>query len=175
MNTPFKDRSAFREVFELYYNPLVNFIYSRYVKDYEISRDIVQSTFGKVWEKRDSINISTSIKSYLFQASRNRALDYIRSKTDHAIELQDDFRDYDLAEENVDIDARSFLIREQIVEAMKGMKPKMKKIFELNKFQGFSYEEIAADMEISKRTVESNMARAFAILRDKLKDSEIFN
>lgn len=175
MDTPFKDRSAFRGVFELYFNPLVNFIYSRYIKDFEISKDIVQATFGKIWEKRETIEISTSVKSYLFQSTKNRALDYIRANGEKSMELQDDFREYDIADDNIDRDARSFMIREQIVEALKDMKPKMRHIFELNKFRGFSYEEIAEDMEISKRTVESNMAKAFAILRVKLKDSEIFN
>jgi len=173
--TPFKERTAFREIYEKYYNPLVNFIYSRYVKDYEICRDIVQATFGKVWEKRETICITTSVKSYLFQASKNRALDHIRANADKSLELQDDFREYDLVEEQVDRDAQSFLIREQIIEGLQDMKPKMKKIFELNKFSGFSYEEIANDMEISKRTVESNMSKAFAILRERLKHSEIFN
>lgn len=175
MDTPFKERDAFRELFEQFFNPLVNFVYSRYVKDYEIAKDIVQTTFGKIWEKRETIEISSSVKSYLFQSTKNKALDHIRANADKAMELQDDFRDYDIADNHVDKDADSFLIREQIVIALEDMKPKMRQIFELNKFRGFSYEEIAADMEISKRTVESNMAKAFAILRVKLKESEIFN
>ena len=175
MDTPFKERHAFRELFEQFFNPLVNFVYSRYIKDYEISKDIVQATFAKIWEKRETIEISSSVKSYIFQATKNKALDHIRANSEKLMELQDDFRDYDIADDNVDRDANSFMIREQIVFALEDMKPKMKKIFELNKFRGFSYEEIAEDMEISKRTVESNMAKAFAILRVKLKESEIFN
>ena len=175
MNKPFKDRIAFRDLFEHYFNPLVNFVYTKYVKDYDLAKDIVQSTFGKIWEKRDSIEISLSVKSYLFQAAKNKALDHIRSSKEKFMELQDDFRDYDLIEEQIDKDATSFMIREQIVETLQEMKPKMKAIFELNKFRGFSYGEIADDMDISKRTVESNMAKAFAILREKLKSSEVFN
>ncbi len=175
MDRPFKSHDAFREVFKEYFNPLVNFIYSRYIKDFEIAKDVVQSTFSKIWEKKDSIEISTSIKSYLFQSAKNKALDHIRANSDKSMELQDDFREYDVADDHIDRDARSFTIREEIVSSIADMKPKMKMIFELNKFRGFSYEEIAIDMGISKRTVETNMAKAFAILREKLKDSEIFN
>ncbi|GLR19299.1 hypothetical protein GCM10007940_39150 [Portibacter lacus] len=145
------------------------------MKDYEIAKDIVQSTFAKIWEKKDTIEISTSVKSYLFQSAKNKSLDYIRANSNKSLELQDDFRDYDLEDEVENRDMNSYVIREQIVLALDGMKPKMKQIFELNKFRGFSYEEIANDMEISKRTVESNMAKAFAILRDKLRESELFN
>jgi RNA polymerase sigma-70 factor (ECF subfamily) len=175
LDKPFQDRKAFKELFEQFFNPLVNFVYTRYVKDYETSKDLVQATFSKIWEKRDSITISSSVKSYLFQAARNKALDYIRANAEKALELQEDFRKYDIIDENLDKDASSFLIREEIVNCLQDMKPKMRKIFEMNKFRGFSYEEIALDLEISKRTVESNMAKAFAILREKLKNSEVFS
>lgn len=174
LETPFKDTIQFREIFQQYFNPLVNFIYSRYVKDHEIAKDIIQSTFAKIWEKKDDIVISSSVKSYLFQAAKNKSLDYIRANSEKTLELQESFRDYDLIDEHEDTDSRSFMIRDEIVSALEDMKPKMKQIFELNKFRGFSYEEIANDMEISKRTVESNMAKAFAILRERLKGSEIF-
>ncbi len=175
MDTPFKDSGQFREIFEQYFNALTNFVYSRYVQDYEIAKDIVQNTFAKIWEKKDDIVISTSIKSYLFQATKNKSLDYIRANKDKALELQDNFREYDMADEDVDRDATSFVIRNEIVMALELMKPKMRQIFELNKFRGFSYDEIAEDMGISKRTVESNMSRAFQILREELTKNDIYS
>lgn len=175
MNRPFQDRNAFKDLFQQYFNPLVNFVYSRYVKDHETSKDIIQATFSKIWEKRNSITITSSVKSYLFQAARNKALDYIRAKAENTLELEEDVREYEVEDKVLDKDANSFLIREEIVNCINDMKPKMRHIFELNKFRGFSYEEIAADLEISKRTVESNMAKAFAILREQLKNKEVFN
>ena len=175
MDTPFKNTAEFRVIFNQYFNPLVNFIYSRYIKDYELSKDVVQSTFAKIWEKKETIQVSSSMKSYLFQATKNKALDYIRANSEKSLELQDSFREYDIEDSREDIDARSMMIREEIVNVLKGMKPKMKTIFELNKFRGYTYEEIAQELEISKRTVESNMAKAFGILREKLKSSQIFD
>ncbi len=175
MNAPFQDINAFRDIFKQYFNPLVNFIYSRYIKDFELARDITQATFARIWEKREEIFISTSVKSYLFQATKNKALDYIRANAEKTLELQESFRDYDIADDNFDIDVHSMLIKELVKNALQDMKPKMKRIFEMNKFEGYTYEEIAQDMDISKRTVESNMARAFGILREVLKNSEIFD
>lgn len=175
LDTPFKNSSDFQGLFKQFFNPLVNFIYSRYVKDYEIAKDIVQTTFAKIWEKREDIVISSSVKSYLFQAAKNKSLDYIRANSEKTLELQDSFREYDIADDHVDRDATSFVIRDEIVSALEVMKPKMREIFELNKFRGFSYEEIATDMDISKRTVESNMAKAFKLLREELTKSEIYS
>ena len=175
MNTAFTDTLDFKAIFKEYFNPLVNFVYSRYVKDYELAKDIVQATFAKVWEKKDSIDINTSVKSYLFQAAKNKSLDHIRANSNSTMELQDDFREYDVADDEVDKDANSFIIREQIVNALKTLKPKAREIFELNKFKGFTYDEIAEDMGISKRTVESNMAKVFKVLREELTKSEIYS
>lgn len=175
LNAPFRDINAFRDIFKQYFNPLVNFIYSRYIKDLELAKDITQATFARIWEKREEIVISTSIKSYLFQATKNKALDYIRANAEKTLELQESFRDYDIADENFDVDVHSMLIRELVQNALYEMKPKMKRIFEMNKFEGYTYEEIANELNISKRTVESNMARAFGILKVALKNSEIFD
>lgn len=175
MNTPFTDTLDFKDIFKEYFNPLVNFVYSRYVKDYELAKDIVQATFAKVWEKKDTIEINTSVKSYLFQAAKNKSLDHIRANSNKTMELQEDFRDYEVSDEHVDKDANSFIIREQIMNALETLKPKAREIFELNKFKGFTYDEIAEDMGISKRTVESNMAKVFKVLREELTKSEIYS
>ena len=175
LETPFKETSDFGDLFKQYFNPLVNFIYSRYIKDYELAKDIVQSTFSKIWEKKDDIVVSSSVKSYLFQAAKNRSLDYIRANSQKTLELQDNFREYEIADEQMDHDDNSFIIREEIVSSLKNMKPKMREIFELNKFKGFSYDEIAEDMSISKRAVEDNMARAFKILREELTKNNIYS
>jgi RNA polymerase sigma-70 factor (ECF subfamily) len=74
-----KDREQFKALFEEYYNPLCNFVY-RYVNDRDVSEDMVQSVFVRLWEKRDSLELTGSLRSYLFTATRNTALDHIRSQ-----------------------------------------------------------------------------------------------
>jgi len=175
LNTPFNDIEAFKVIFTKYFNPLVNFVHSRYLKDREIARDIIQTTFTVIWEKRSEIVISSSIKSYLFQAAKNKALDCIRSNPGVKTDLQDGFRDFDIIDAAFDKDVHSTMVREFVEEIVKNMKPVMKEIFILNKSRGFSYEEIAAKRKISKRTVESNMARAFKMLRRELKNTDLFD
>ena len=167
-NNPF-DESNFEDVFKTYFGPLCNYVNS-YLKNWEGSREIVQGTFMKVWENRDSIEINTSAKSYLYSAVRNRMIDHIRSN-----QKLDEYKNTvkaDDVDENID-NMNSFLIREEILKSMDKLKPKMKKIFSLSKIEGLTYAEIAAYMNISKRAVEDNVAKALRLLKEDLQDNEV--
>ncbi len=163
------DESNFEEVFKTFFGPLCNYVNS-YIKDWESSREIVQGTFMKVWENKDSIEINTSVKSYLYSAVRNRMIDQIRSN--QKLEEYKTTINIDETEENAD-QLNSFLVRQEILKSLDKLKPKMKKIFSLSKIEGLTYSEIAAYMNISKRAVEDNVAKALRLLKDDLKDNEI--
>lgn len=168
----FQNIDEFKKLFRIHYNGLVNFVYSRYVNDMDEAKDIIQSTFMKIWKGRDKIDVTSSPKSYLYQVAKNSALDHIRKyKSKVNVVLEDDLERMDRVEEEVSRDADSFHLRTKIVEALDVLKPKTRKIFELNKFEGLTYEEIANHMDISKRTVESNIARALVLLRDRLSET----
>ncbi len=77
MSKVIKDRSEFKQIFEEFYSPLCNFVY-RYVNDRDLAEDMVQSVFVRLWENRKSIQLTGSLKSYLFTYTRNAALDHIR-------------------------------------------------------------------------------------------------
>lgn len=169
MNTNPFDASNFEEVFKTYFGPLCNYVNS-YIKDWENSREIVQGTFLKIWENKDSIQINTSVKSYLYSSVRNRMIDYIRSN-----KKLDEYKntiDVDAVTEDIE-EMNSFLIREEILRSLDKLKPKMRKIFSLSKIEGLTYNEIAAYMNISKRAVEDNVAKALRLLKEDLEGNEV--
>lgn len=172
MSTAFQNIENYKEFFKLHYNGLVNFVYSRYLQDWDESRDVVQSTFMKIWSNKDRIDITMSAKSYLYQAAKNTALDHIRKyKSRINVVLEEDLARLDRVEPEVQNDSDSFFLRTKIVEALDVLKPKTRQIFELHKFEGLTYDEIAKYMDISKRTVESNIARALVLLREELRET----
>ncbi len=172
MSIVFQNIEDYKKFFQLHYNGLVNFVYSRYLQDWDEARDIVQSTFMKIWNNKDRIDISISAKSYLYQAAKNTALDHIRKyKSKINVHLEEDLTRLDRVEPEVQQDADSYFLRTKIVEALDALKPKTRQIFELHKFEGLTYDEIAKYMDISKRTVESNIARALVLLRDRLRET----
>lgn len=67
----------FQKVFEEYYNPLCNYAFT-FLKDLSSSEDVVQELFVKVWEKRQDLITSDTIRFYLFTAVRNNSLTFLQ-------------------------------------------------------------------------------------------------
>lgn len=167
MNNAFNDINSFKLFFNEHFNPLCNYLHM-YLKDRELCKEIAQDTFVKIWESRDKINISSSMKSYLYQAGKNRAIDYIR-KAKKEKEVKEELSAPAQSTQQTELEVDSSRIREMILDAMDLLKPKCRDIFWLHKFEGLTQQEIADHLEISKRAVEDNIARALLTLKDALK------
>lgn len=165
-----KYRNQFESLFERYYNAIFNYVNAQ-LNDYESSREITQDTFLKIWNYRGKVDYeSTIIKSYLYTTARNNLIDFVRKKQRQGNEKisieQSDIDIPNQKEKHFDEN----LAKQAILNALKKLKPKAQKIFMLNKFEGYTYQEIADHLDISKRAVEDNIARAMLKLRSLLKD-----
>ncbi len=162
-------RERFRKLFEEFYDLICNYLNSQ-THDWDLSQEIAQKTFVKLWEKRSEIVFTTSSKSYLYQVARNTLIDYYRSQKSASVNAE---RYSDQLEQSTELevmDTRQLEVSQRITWAVNQLKPKTRQIFLLNKQEGLTYEEIADYMEISKRTVEYNMKNALLQLKELLKD-----
>ncbi len=158
----------FEEIFKLYFGPLCNYVNFQ-IHDWELSREVVQGSFLRIWENRENIEISSSVKSYLYSTVRNRMIDHIRAN-----KKLDKYKSNIKATEALPVEQElnPHLIRSEIMHSLGKLKPKMQKIFSLSKIEGLTYSEISSYLNISKRTVEDNIARALALMRADLKTKE---
>lgn len=160
------DKFAYKLLFEKYYSQLTRFALL-YVKDRDISEEIIQELFVQFWIKKETINISTSIKSYLHRAVRNRALNYLRDKKNHLsidVGLQDIIN---IGNEDVyDIDYIE--LKKFITLAIESLPEKCKNIYKMSRFEEMSYKQIAESLNISAKTVENQIGIALRKLREKL-------
>ena len=155
--------STFRELFADYYRPLTVFAL-KYVGDLETAREIVQDLFVHLYQNRKTLVISTSLKSYLYQAVRNRCLNQIKQDQVRQKHLDQ----YQLEQEKtVDMEAAMMEIEleHRIFKIVEGLPPQCKNIFTLSRVKGLSNGEIAEKLQISKRTVETQISSALKILR----------
>lgn len=162
------NKDTFRRLFEDHYDLICNFLNAQ-TRDWDLSQEVAQKTFVKVWEKRKDISFSTSPKSYLFQAARNTLIDYYRSNKSSSSNAERYSEQLDKATEMPEDDG-GLAVTQKIAWAVDQLKPKTREIFLLNKQEGLTYEEIADYLNISKRTVEYNMKNALVQLKDLLKD-----
>ena len=163
------DKAAFEQLFRSYFTPLCSFA-QKFVHDSDEAKDIVHNVFINLWNKREHIDLETSLKSYLFQGVQNRSLNFIR---DNKRLVQFDAPQNEL-ELNKFLDSKDHLETSEaegrINGALDDLPEKCKEIFMMNRFDGLKYREIAEKLNISVKTVETQMSRALKTLREKLSD-----
>jgi len=170
---PFENSNYFETVFKEYFNPLVNFV-NKYLNNFENSREVVQMTFVKLWSNRTNLEVRSSVKSYLYQTTKNTMIDFIRKNKNilNAAELENSIVTELIDEQNENLDP--YILRQAIDKCLRNLKPKAKEIFELHKYEGLTYEEIADFLNISKRSVEDNISKILKYLKEELKNHPEF-
>jgi RNA polymerase sigma-70 factor (family 1) len=167
-NSPLGNLDDFEALFKQYYAPLV--VYAcKYIPETDAAREIVQDFFVKLYEKRSALTIGTSLKSYLYRSVYNACMNYINQRNIQEKHI----RNIDLErndEENLENEINSVELQNRIFNLIEALPPKCKKIFKMNRLEGMKNEEIALNLNLSKRTVETQISKALKILRNKLSD-----
>ena len=153
------DVSAYKYLFELYYRDLY-FFARKFLGNREVAEEIVQDVFIVLWENRNTLNITRSVKSYLFTSVKNRSINYLKSKIKNI-----DFVGIDEAVKTSDIITADMLLElseldDLITEAIEKLPTKCKEIFHLSRNSGLTYQEIANTLDVSKETVKSQIREA---------------
>jgi RNA polymerase sigma-19 factor, ECF subfamily len=138
----------------------------KYIGDFDSSKDIVHEVFTSFWIKFDALPTDTQYKSYLFTAVRNKSFNYLRDNKKNVNLLEADSH---LAPEREESIETQELARE-IDYALNLLPERCREVFELSRFEGMKYGQIAEHLDISIKTVEGQMSKALRLLREHLKD-----
>jgi RNA polymerase sigma-70 factor, ECF subfamily len=163
------DQSVFNQIFRDNYVTLVS--YSRkFIRDKEEAEEVVQELFVNFWKKRASIEVNTSLKSYLFRSVHNMCINQIKRK-----KVKDKFEEYYIRNGSVFSADFSNIIDEQelqrkISKALEEMPEKVRVTFQLIRFEDMKYKEAAGKLGISVKTVEAQMGIALRHMRLFLKE-----
>lgn len=168
------DEAAFKVFFDMYHAKLYSFINS-YTNNTSETQDIVQEAFIKLWEVKSTLNEENSISGYLYKIAYNIFIDGYRKHKQETKMLDTlAYKKMNAQEESeVDEDITSNKIKE-LTKVIDNLPPRCKEIFKMSKIQGYKYKEIAIELDISIKTVEAQMSKAFTILREKLKKNNLF-
>ncbi|MFI1773435.1 RNA polymerase sigma factor [Thalassobellus citreus] len=130
------------------------------------AEDVVQNVFVKIWVNRKNINTHFDIKNYVYKSVYNEFVDQFR-KNKPVIYLEKKYLEaLDLVVEN-EYENLNELIK-LVNEEIKNLPPKCRQIFILNKKDGLTHTEISEHLNISIKTIEGHMTRAFKVLADNL-------
>ena len=159
------DKHALQEIFQAFY-PKVCQTILRLVKDPATAEDLAQEVFFRFWQKREQIQINSSVEAYLRRMAVNEGLGYLRSKKYFSEDL--DNQVHLSAGSTAEEQYLHTELSDNIHQAIDGLPPKCREVFQLSRFEEMSYQEIANEMGISIKTVENQMGKALKILRGHL-------
>jgi len=164
------DLKVFETVFKENYPSLCRTA-RRYLIDKSAAEEVVQDMFLKMWEKRDSLVITSSLPAYLNKAVCNHAINYLKYEK-KTLRFQD-YVGFETEESQLvaadDVMAHNDL-EKKVSILMKALPEKRRMIFEMSRFEGLKNAQIAQQLGISLKTVEYHMAAALDFLRKKLAD-----
>ena len=162
------DEGAFDTVFWSYNSHVFHFIDSL-LYDKTLAEDFTQNVFLKIWERRESINPEDSFESYLFTIARNMVYKESEKRllSERFLEYIGNQQDFD-GQLEAKIDAES--LREYVDELVEQMPPSRRNIYYLSRKQHLTNKEIAKQLSISEKTVETQLYRALQYLRVKPAD-----
>lgn len=161
------DEKAFEYIFHHYYNQIYTFVLNT-LFDKTFAEDITQSVFISIWEKRETIDTETNIAPFLYTIARNQ----VYRQTEQLL-LKYKYEQYQQqkVQENTDIEAdiNSRFLENILSELIEKLPSDRRRIFLLSRKENLSNKEIASRLQISEKTVETQIRRSLIFLREKMK------
>jgi len=166
------DEQAFELLFRKYFVRLCVFV-NKFLNNPEESREIVQEVFMRLWEGREDLDPERSVKGYIFMIAQNMSLNRLR-RLKLASQYADICKLVYLEHGNEFSTYETILAKElegNIASAIEKLPPQCKKIFKYSRVEGLKNKEIADILNISLKTVETQMSKALRYLREEISDN----
>ena len=161
---------AFNALYSQYFDLLYGFIF-KLTRSHDLTSELVQDTFIKVWTNRKKIDPEQSFKAWLYTIAKNHLLDQMKKQWNQPL-----FEDYlnHCTDENLTVNTNedSFdfeVFRKLLEKAKQKLSPRQKEIFERNKEQDYSVAEIASQLKITEQAVYNYLSQAKTILQKEMK------
>lgn len=162
------ENQAYRELYDRYYGLLCHAA-DRYLRDRFQAECVVENVIFNIWERRESIDIHTSVQSYLTMSVRNACINYLQSKYKRSVtllsHLSDSERHWVESASAEALPTDGIVNGETIAEVLGclGDGP-CREVFAKSRLDGLTYKEIADEMGISVNTVKYHIKNALARL-----------
>lgn len=165
----FDDFQAFETIFHQYYNLLCNLVYKMVNCEHQ-AEEIVSEVYSKLWNNRKTMRVDVSLKALLVTSAKNRSIDFLRKKKKRKkVSFDSNFEALQIHQESPERALVFKEFNEEIESWIEALPPKGKQIFRMSRDEGLKYYEIADQLGISIKTVETHMRRSLITLRSKLK------
>jgi RNA polymerase sigma-70 factor, ECF subfamily len=163
------DETAFDALFTAWHGKLMAYAFSVLQNEAQ-AEEVVQTVFCRIWEKRRQWEVHTSMKAYLYGSVYHRCIDGMRKNEQmhkyHRHVLQSS--EYKAGPASGKAELKE--LEAKLQYALSQLPAQCRAIFQLSRFGGLKYREIAEQLDISVKTVEAQMTKALKHLRDQLSE-----
>lgn len=162
------NKVVFEWVYKLYFKSLYGYAFALLQTDFE-AEEIVQKLFVAIWEKKETLQIQTSLKSYLYRSIHNACMNRIKHEkvkqqyTSHTTHVMKTVKP-----KNPSQVTQYKELKTSLIKALEELPEQCRTVFQLSRFDGLKYKEIANQLGISEKTVENHMGKALKLMRVKL-------
>jgi RNA polymerase sigma-70 factor (family 1) len=154
------DQKAFGVLFQMFYKRLLGFAF-QYVRTTEVAEEIVSDVFIKLWSKRSELSKIEHPEAYLFIAVKNGSLNYLEKYSLYqVVQLPDNDRSELINLDNPQKELEWKELLYKMDEAVSTLPGECQRVFRLSREEGFKTKEVAAILNVSPRTVETQLYRA---------------
>lgn len=163
--------SDFKQLFTAYY-PRVKGFAARLLGNGTVAEDLAQDVFVWLWNNRDKLPQIVDLESYLFTASKNAVYQYMRREL--TVKKYYERNQAGYVQGLPAMDSESDLYSREldvIIRYLASQMPaKRRRVFEMSRFESMDNDQIAENLQISKRTVENHLTTALSELRKHIKN-----
>jgi len=159
------DQAAFTELYLSYSGPMyINML--KMVKDKQLTEELVQDLFTRIWQKHEVFTDEVDFKPYLYRAAQNLVYDFFRKlkrdKRMHAEFMDAAIEAYNDIEEGLHLKESEELLN----KALSQLSPQQQRVYKLCKIEGFTYKQAAEQMGISSHTVKEYLSKSSKLVKD---------
>lgn len=160
------DKQAFTEIYMRYWKKLFT-VASHKLASLEEAEEVVQDIFTALWNRRATSVLTSDLSKYLAVSVKYRVIKtldrrynqqrYINSLGQHA-QVDDATQEWLAFDE----------LREELAKYVQQLPEKCRLVFQMSREAGYSQKQISEKLDISEKTVEAHLGKAFKVLRSKL-------
>lgn len=158
------DEKAFTVIYEHYYAGIYNFV-RKYLKSDELSDDICQNVFLKIWEHREQLSIVLEFNAYAFTIAKRQSLDFLKRATIEQTAMNLILQSYPAQNNTVEEGHQYSEYMRFIDNVLSKLPPQSQQVFNLCRQQYKSYDEAAQILGISRNAIKKHMVRSMKVLR----------
>nr|WP_295863709.1 sigma-70 family RNA polymerase sigma factor [uncultured Chitinophaga sp.] len=158
---------VFNEVYYAWHQRIYFFILQKTRSSF-VAEEVTQLAFIKCWNYRESLSDDLSIELQLFRIARTTLIDHLRKETVYQEKVIHVIDRYTLPADDLWGKLEEKELQARLVNALKTMPPMRRKVFEMSRFKGMSHQQIAHELSLSPRTVETHIFQAVKQLRHAL-------